>query len=348
MYPEVVFEKVLYGDNQSALSIIEKPDGPWRTRHLRLRANVLKEKMRNEALKWCVRYQKGTDLIADLLTKPICQLGSWVRFRVFMDFYVPDSGDVVVGEAANDEKKSSAVVVGEAANDEKKSSAVVVGEAVNDENAKCTAGVDEQLKAKIAKVGIVMSVLGAIPPKAKIVGWNETSKGILLVVLTVVLLTWIVQLLRMVHGSKDNGEKVSLCRLKMSTLGCSQALENQKNKINKEEEIERKNHKRARIKEPAPKENGTRENEPVPGNDQNEQKEDGRNNGCCVGRSTRVRTFSGRQEALVTGEVVGESLVAVDFTDQAKVSFCRRCVIPLPYGLPLTRRNTGRLPWPHP
>lgn len=43
MYPEVVFEKVLYGDNQSTLSIIEKPDGPWRTRHLRLRANVLLE-----------------------------------------------------------------------------------------------------------------------------------------------------------------------------------------------------------------------------------------------------------------------------------------------------------------
>jgi len=164
MYPEVVFEKVLYGDNQSALSIIEKPDGPWRTRHLRLRANVLKEKMRNEALKWCVRYQKGTDLIADLLTKPICQLGSWVRFRVFMDFYVPDSGAVVVGEAANDEKKSSAVVVGEAANDEKKSSAVVVGEAANDEkkssavvvgeaandeNAKCTAGVDNSRRKSL-------------------------------------------------------------------------------------------------------------------------------------------------------------------------------------------------------
>ena len=29
-------DKVLYGDNQSGLRLLESPDGPWRTRHLRL------------------------------------------------------------------------------------------------------------------------------------------------------------------------------------------------------------------------------------------------------------------------------------------------------------------------
>ena len=30
--------KIMYGDNTAALSIIQTPDGPWRTRHLRLRS----------------------------------------------------------------------------------------------------------------------------------------------------------------------------------------------------------------------------------------------------------------------------------------------------------------------
>ena len=132
MYPEVVFEKVLYGDNQSALSIIEKPDGSWRTRHLRLRANVLKEKLKSEPLKWHVRHQKGSHLVADLLTKPICQLGSWKRFWEFMEFYVPETTnlecELVSGEAANNVKDS--LVFGEAANDVKDS--LVFGEAAND------------------------------------------------------------------------------------------------------------------------------------------------------------------------------------------------------------------------
>ena len=95
MYPEKCFEKVVYGDNQSALAILEKPDGPWRTRHLRLRANVLREKLRNSKERWCVRHQKGVDLVADLLTKPICQIGTWRRFWRFMEFYVEPKHDRV-------------------------------------------------------------------------------------------------------------------------------------------------------------------------------------------------------------------------------------------------------------
>ena len=41
--PDECFEKVVYGDNSSALSILMNPDGGWRTRHLRLRSSCLRE-----------------------------------------------------------------------------------------------------------------------------------------------------------------------------------------------------------------------------------------------------------------------------------------------------------------
>ena len=85
--PEVTFEKVLYGDNSSSLAILQNPDGPWRTRHLRLRSNCLREKLRCESGSWKVRHQSGTTLMADLLTKPISQTSSWKRFWAFLEFW---------------------------------------------------------------------------------------------------------------------------------------------------------------------------------------------------------------------------------------------------------------------
>ena len=64
-------EKLLCGDNSSAISILTKPDGPWRTRHLRLRSHGLREKLSSQKGDWKLRHQKGTELIADFLTKPI-------------------------------------------------------------------------------------------------------------------------------------------------------------------------------------------------------------------------------------------------------------------------------------
>ena len=78
------FEKLLVGDNSSAISILTKPDGPWRTRHLRLRSHALKEKLANSKGDWKLRHQKGTELIADFLTKPITAPGEWNRFSRFM------------------------------------------------------------------------------------------------------------------------------------------------------------------------------------------------------------------------------------------------------------------------
>ena len=82
------FEKVIYGDNSSALSILMNPDGGWRTRHLRLRSACLRELLRKDPQNWKVRHQKGTDLPADMLTKPIVLQRDWVKFWHFLGFHV--------------------------------------------------------------------------------------------------------------------------------------------------------------------------------------------------------------------------------------------------------------------
>ena len=69
VYGEGTFEKLIAGDNTSALSILSKPDGSWRTRHLRLRSNCLKEKLNETNTTWRIHHQRGSDLCADFLTK---------------------------------------------------------------------------------------------------------------------------------------------------------------------------------------------------------------------------------------------------------------------------------------
>ena len=73
-----ITEKVIYGDNTAALAIVQNPDGPWRTRHLRLRANVLRERVRGG--EWQVRHLPGCDLVADYLTKTVASMSQWLRF----------------------------------------------------------------------------------------------------------------------------------------------------------------------------------------------------------------------------------------------------------------------------
>ena len=82
------FEKVIYGDNSSALSILMNPDGGWRTRHLRLRSSCLRELLKDDSQNWKVRHQKGTDLPADMLTKPIILQREWIKFWNFLGFLV--------------------------------------------------------------------------------------------------------------------------------------------------------------------------------------------------------------------------------------------------------------------
>ena len=57
---------VLRGDNLSGLQLPRVSSGPWRTRHLRLRSHVLRERLQMKL--WHAEHIPGADLCADLLT----------------------------------------------------------------------------------------------------------------------------------------------------------------------------------------------------------------------------------------------------------------------------------------
>ena len=80
VYGDGTFEKLIAGDNTSALSILSKPDGSWRTSHLRLRSNCLKEKLNEPNPTWRIHHQRGSDLCADFLTKAVTPRPSWICF----------------------------------------------------------------------------------------------------------------------------------------------------------------------------------------------------------------------------------------------------------------------------
>ena len=84
--PLVELRYGLTGDNLSGIQLLAAPDGPWRTRHLRLRAFVLKERLANRD--WEATHSPGSELMADLLTKSIIQVGKWDAFRKALSMVV--------------------------------------------------------------------------------------------------------------------------------------------------------------------------------------------------------------------------------------------------------------------
>ena len=78
------FEQVIYGDNAAAISLAYgNSSTSWRTRHLRVRSNILKEALDTKSSypggRWQLSHLCGTELVADGLTKPL--LGqSFVEF----------------------------------------------------------------------------------------------------------------------------------------------------------------------------------------------------------------------------------------------------------------------------
>ena len=85
-------ERVIYGDNMAALAIVQSPSGPWRTRHLRLRSNVLRERVREG--EWQIRHLPGSGLVADYLTKAVAARTQWLRFYS-MAGMIKDESEVV-------------------------------------------------------------------------------------------------------------------------------------------------------------------------------------------------------------------------------------------------------------
>ena len=74
---------VLYGDNRSAISLATAESGPWRTRHLRLRASRLRDDLRTDQPDrpaiWSARHLPGELLVADGFTKALSGT-AFVRF----------------------------------------------------------------------------------------------------------------------------------------------------------------------------------------------------------------------------------------------------------------------------
>ena len=67
---------VIYGDSKSAIALATQESGPWRTRHLRIRAHRLREALRcdgpvRDNMTWTARHMDGSALVADGLTKAL-------------------------------------------------------------------------------------------------------------------------------------------------------------------------------------------------------------------------------------------------------------------------------------
>ena len=71
------FERIIYGDNAAAIGLAHGvTTSSWRTRHLRIRASVLREALAETTTEvgggWKLLHLKGTELVADGCTKPLC------------------------------------------------------------------------------------------------------------------------------------------------------------------------------------------------------------------------------------------------------------------------------------
>ena len=169
IYRDQKFEKVLYCDNSSAISILQNPDGSWRTRHLRLRANCLRERLRHDEEHWKLRHLRGTLLVADLLTKAVTQPGSWRRFWKFLDFWSSkmDTWDETMGS----EKKLKSPSDSERITQMTK-----------------LKGMGE----KVAKMGCVVGLLQKIPLGSFGGVWSVELRNVLILVFTILIavLTW--------------------------------------------------------------------------------------------------------------------------------------------------------------
>lgn len=68
---KVMVKRELVGDNRAAISQVVGDTGPWRTRHLRIRAAKVREALREEEALWTARYLEGALLVADGATKAL-------------------------------------------------------------------------------------------------------------------------------------------------------------------------------------------------------------------------------------------------------------------------------------
>ncbi len=78
----------LVGDNKAAIAQVVGDTGPWRTRHLRIRAAKFREAIKSKAIPWTARHLDGALLVADGCTKALQgqAFRSFVERLEMMDF----------------------------------------------------------------------------------------------------------------------------------------------------------------------------------------------------------------------------------------------------------------------
>ena len=75
----------LWCDNRAAVTICEAPFGSWRSRHLHLRANVVKERVQKG---WSLQHLAGEDMLADIGTKPLAA-GRFLQLVIRLGMHMP-------------------------------------------------------------------------------------------------------------------------------------------------------------------------------------------------------------------------------------------------------------------
>ena len=95
-------QRALFGDNTAAIAVLTLPDGPWRTRHLRLRSAGLRERLTRKKA-WALRHLSGLLLVADHLTKAINPRQRWMHFYKFMNIVFDDKvqSELIIQDPVN-------------------------------------------------------------------------------------------------------------------------------------------------------------------------------------------------------------------------------------------------------
>ena len=264
--------------------------------------------MRSHPEEWKIRRQKGSTLVADLLTKPTTQIAAWRRFWKALSFLVSEKHE----DALNDEK-GTIYENEEKASDSKADSGNYV-------EAAGSTSVSQEAVVKIAKVGLLLGLVEKIP-------WNPehcSVKAVLLIVFTVLLSFFVWQWKRNNDFSIGMVSK-GCCKLRVSPSMVWELGEKKHEKKDQEEKD-----KRVRESEPTPQNwrDGVREHEPAPPSwKDNEEKDETRKD--TKGplekepqNSPNFRSFLGTPGS--RGERVETAVFGTDQCGRASNLFCLR------------------------
>lgn len=192
----------------------------------------MKEKLKNYPEEWKIRHQKGSTLVADLLTKPVTQIATWRRFWKALSFLVSAAHEEVA-----DHEKDTTYETDEPITKGESGGCDCGGEELSTESSNA-----QDAAVKIAKVGLLLGLVEKIP-------WNPEHshvKTILCIVFTV-LLSFFIWRWRKLSGSLLAKGR-NFCRKLQVSLASSLEFDNK----NQEKKGQEEQKKRVSENEPTP------------------------------------------------------------------------------------------------